>query len=77
MVADPLASSEAFIKAIKGVSDPPVEGGLSKVELALEALSRSSLYIPARAEIITEWAISKMCKERMSPMCVGLTYSRS
>jgi len=75
MVADPLVSSEAFIKAIKGVSDPPVEGGLNKVELSLEALARSSLYVPAKAEVITEWAISKMFKEKMFQMCVRPTYS--
>lgn len=64
MVADPLVSSEAFIKALKSSTDPPYEGSLAKIELATDALKRSSLYIPAKRETIADWLLSKLFKER-------------
>lgn len=64
MVADPLSSSEAFIRAIKSNSDPPVEGGLTKIELATKVVSRNSLYIPAKNEIVAEWTLSRLFKDR-------------
>lgn len=71
-MADPLISSEAFIKALKGSTDPVYEGGPTKIELAAEAFARSALYIPAKREIIAEWILSKLFKERKAGGWVGL-----
>lgn len=59
-----LATSEAFIRALKGPSDPPALNSLEKVELAAACLDLDSLYVPAKRETITEWALFKLLKER-------------
>ncbi|KAG8730964.1 hypothetical protein FRC12_019977, partial [Ceratobasidium sp. 428] len=55
-----LASSQEFIRALKGSKDPPKAGGISKVDLARKAWELESLFIPSKAEVIVEWALQSL-----------------
>jgi len=57
-------SAQTFIRELKSPNDPPVHGGLLKIDLAEQAWNDSSFYIPNKAEVIADWILSKFSKER-------------
>ena len=59
-----LLNAQDFIRALKASSDPPHAGGPFKVEIARQAWDTTSLYIPNKAEAITDWLLSTMLKDK-------------
>jgi hypothetical protein len=70
MSSDPLYSSRSFVQALKAPSDPPYPESLPKIEIAREAWDKTSFYVPNKGEVIAEWVLSKLLKERTSLSCV-------
>ncbi|KZO94986.1 hypothetical protein CALVIDRAFT_185996 [Calocera viscosa TUFC12733] len=61
---DALSSSEAFIRALKAPHDPPTSSSVHKIELATRAWFARDLYIPGKAELIADWALTRLLKDR-------------
>jgi hypothetical protein len=61
---DALKSSEALIKALKAPTDPPSGTSLLKIELAQKAWDTQSLYVPSKAELLSDWLLAKLLKEK-------------
>ncbi|KZT61086.1 hypothetical protein CALCODRAFT_59305 [Calocera cornea HHB12733] len=61
---DALVSSEAFIRALRAPHDPPTSSSPCKVELAMSAWAARDLYIPGKAELIADWALTRLLKDR-------------
>ncbi|KAF8168340.1 Urb2/Npa2 family-domain-containing protein [Crassisporium funariophilum] len=60
----PAHSSQDFVRALKSVSDPPVIGGLLKIEIAQQAWDDTSFYVPSKAEVIADWILTKLVKDK-------------
>lgn len=61
---EPLHSSQAFVRALKGASDPPIAGGRSKIELARNAWENVLFYVPRKEEVIADWLLTKLIKDK-------------
>ena len=59
-----LASPEALMRALKAPFDPPFEDGMLKIELATEAWRKTSLYVPAKAEVLGEWVLGNLLRNK-------------
>ncbi|KAF9560209.1 hypothetical protein CPC08DRAFT_690317 [Agrocybe pediades] len=57
-------SAQDFVRALRAPSDPPVAGGPLKIEIAQNAWTDSSFYVPSKAKIISEWILTKLLKEK-------------
>lgn len=57
-------SSQSFVRALKAPSDPPYVGGQSKIELVREAWNNTEFYVPNKGEVITDWLLSKLLKDK-------------
>jgi hypothetical protein len=63
-----LVSSQAFVRALKGSADPPQINKPSKLAIARECWKRKDIVIPMKRELIVEWIIADMLKDRtLSP----------
>lgn len=70
-MAQNIQSSQSFVRALKAPSDPPHPGGQSKIELAREAWDNTSFYVPNKGEVIADWLLSKLLKDKGREMCVS------
>jgi hypothetical protein len=61
-----LTSAHDFIRTLKAVEEP--EDG-PKIELAAEAWTTTSLYIPSKDEIIAEWLLGQLAKHECVKRC--------
>ncbi len=52
------------MRALKGPFDPPFEDGMLKIELATEAWRKTSLYVPSKAEVLGEWVLVHLLKNK-------------
>ncbi|KAF8641079.1 hypothetical protein AX17_000723 [Amanita inopinata Kibby_2008] len=59
-----IESSQDFVRALKSTTDPLVPGGPTKIEIAERAWRDSSLYLPNKAEVIADWILTKLLKDR-------------
>jgi len=59
-----MQSSQEFVRSLKAPLDPPVEGGPTKIEIAQEAWSNVAFYVPSKGEVIAEWILTKLLKEK-------------
>ncbi|TDL28743.1 hypothetical protein BD410DRAFT_824373 [Rickenella mellea] len=67
-------SSQAFVKALKGAADPPLPGGPHKIDLAWDQWHSNDLHLPNKDEIIFEWLLAVLLKEKktvldLKPVC--------
>lgn len=60
----PTHSSQDFVRSLKAVSDPPLIGGPSKIEIAQQAWKNTSLYVPSKAEVIVDWILTRFLKDK-------------
>jgi hypothetical protein len=67
---DPLQSSQSFVRALKAFLDPPYPGSPSKIEIARQAWDDAAFYVPSKGEIITDWILSSLLKEKGHDPCV-------
>jgi len=63
-------SAQDFVRALRATSDPPIVGGPLKIEIAQDAWADSSFYVPSKAEVISEWILTKLLKDKSKDMCV-------
>jgi hypothetical protein len=63
-----LSSSQAFVRALKASTDPPTEDAPTKINRGREAWQRKQFLVANKAELITEWLLGKMLKERGYPL---------
>lgn len=68
-ISEALKSSQSFVRALKAPSDPPQKDGPFKIEIALDAWSDQSFYVPNKGEVIAEWILTKLLKDK-SKQCV-------
>ncbi|KIM48444.1 hypothetical protein M413DRAFT_440178 [Hebeloma cylindrosporum] len=61
---DTIESSQDFVRALRSASDPPTAGGPLKVEIAQLAWNNASFYVPSKAELIADWVLTKLLKEK-------------
>jgi len=59
-----IQSSQDFVKALKSATDPPSQEGPCKVEIAKQVWDHASFYVPSKAEVITEWILTKFLKDK-------------
>lgn len=65
-VEEYLASSQAFVRALKGSADAP--NGLTKLTIAKACWERKDVIVPMKQELTTEWILTEMLKDRnLSP----------
>lgn len=57
-------SSQDFVRSLKAASDPPVAGGPLKIDIARESWNNTSFYVPSKAEVIAEWVLTKLVKDK-------------
>ncbi|KAJ7655049.1 Urb2/Npa2 family-domain-containing protein [Mycena polygramma] len=60
-------ASQAVYHALKAPSDPPRVGGPSKIQIAATAWDDKSLYMPNKGEVIAEWILTKLLKDKANP----------
>ncbi|KAF7339844.1 Urb2 domain-containing protein [Mycena venus] len=60
-------ASQAVYHALKAPSDPPRVGGPSKIQIATAAWDDKSLYMPNKGEVIAEWVLTKLLKDKANP----------
>ncbi|TFK76878.1 hypothetical protein BDN72DRAFT_890675 [Pluteus cervinus] len=59
-----MSSSQDFVRALRTGSDPPVQGGPTKIELAKQTWDDATFYVPEKAKVIAEWILSTFAKEK-------------
>ena len=62
--------SHELVRALKSAPDPPVPGGALKIEIASHAWEDASFYVPRKAEVIVDWILGKLLKEKLNAPCV-------
>jgi hypothetical protein len=63
-----LSSSQAFVRALKASSDPPTQDGPSKLDIARAGWERREFVVSNKEELICDWLIGKMLKDRAQPV---------
>jgi|HubBroStandDraft_1064217.scaffolds.fasta_scaffold1106304_1 hypothetical protein len=74
---DFMQSSQSFIRVMKAPSDPPGLGHPMKIEIAMQAWSNKAFYVPNKGEVIAEWILAKLLKEKAGELCVETVHSLS
>lgn len=59
-----------FIRALKAPTDPPHQPGPSKIDIAYAAWHSDSFYMPNKAEIVVEWILTRLLKDKGKDACV-------
>jgi hypothetical protein len=62
-----LINSQAFVRALKASSDPPVQDGPSKLKIAYAGWERAEFLVPNKEELICDWLVGKLVKDRSLP----------
>jgi hypothetical protein len=62
-----LSSSQAFVRALKAASDPPTPNGPTKIDIARAGWQRKHFVVPNKEELVSEWLLGKLLKERAFP----------
>lgn len=57
-------SSQDLVRALKSSSDPPIQGGLYKVEIAEQAWEDASFYVPRKDQVISDWLLTTLLKDK-------------
>ncbi|KAJ7275268.1 hypothetical protein B0H12DRAFT_249170 [Mycena haematopus] len=60
-------ASQAVYHALKAPSDPPRAGGPLKIQIAASAWDDKSLYMPNKGEVISDWLLTKLLKDKANP----------
>jgi hypothetical protein len=68
--SDTIESSQDLVRALRSASDPPTAGGPLKIEIAQSAWNNASFYVPSKAELIADWVLAKLLKEKGKEVCV-------
>ena len=61
------STSQDLIHALKAPTDPPSGHALSKIHMAFQAWSHSTLYFPNKGQVIADWVLTRFLKEKDKP----------
>lgn len=61
---DKYATPQAIIKALKAPNDPPASGEPSKLAIAQRAWISSNIYFPNKDEVLVDWLLTTLLKEK-------------
>ncbi|KAK0245997.1 Urb2/Npa2 family-domain-containing protein [Armillaria nabsnona] len=67
---DPFHSSQGFVRALKSSSDPPSPEGPLKIEIARRAWDNKAFYVPRKEEVIADWVLTRLLKEKSTALDV-------
>ncbi|KAH9947654.1 Urb2/Npa2 family-domain-containing protein [Amylocystis lapponica] len=57
-------SAQEFVRALRAPTDPPHPNGPFKIEVARQTWENTTLYIPNKAEVITDWLLTRLLKDK-------------
>lgn len=60
-------SAQSFVRALRAPTDPPRQGGPSKIDLAGAAWHETTFHVPRKAETILEWCLTRLLKDGTRP----------
>jgi hypothetical protein len=66
-VMEHLQSAQNFVRALKAASDPPTSNGPLKIDIARQAWINREFFVPNKGELIVEWLMLRLVKERNQP----------
>jgi len=61
------STSQEIIRALKAPADPPSGHVSSKIQMASQAWSQSTLYFPNKGQVIVDWLLTRFLKEKDKP----------
>jgi hypothetical protein len=61
------STSQDLIRALKAPADPPSGHVFSKIQIASQAWSQSTLYFPNKDQVIADWILTRFLKEKDKP----------
>ena len=61
------STSQDLIRALKAPADPPSGHAFSKIQLASGAWSQSAFYFPNKDQVIADWILTRLLKEKDRP----------
>ncbi|SJL05929.1 uncharacterized protein ARMOST_09265 [Armillaria ostoyae] len=67
---EPFHSSQGFVRALKNSSDPPSPEGPLKIEIARQAWDNKAFYVPRKEEVIADWVLTRLLKEKSTALDV-------
>ncbi|KAK0505923.1 Urb2/Npa2 family-domain-containing protein, partial [Armillaria luteobubalina] len=63
-------SSQGFVRALKSSSDPPSTEGPLKINIARQAWDNKAFYVPRKEEVIADWVLTRLLKEKSTALDV-------
>ncbi|KAK0208512.1 Urb2/Npa2 family-domain-containing protein [Desarmillaria ectypa] len=67
---EPFHSSQGFVRALKSSSDPPSPEGPLKIDIARQAWDNKAFYVPRKEEVIADWVLTRLVKEKSTVLDV-------
>ncbi|KAK0233389.1 Urb2/Npa2 family-domain-containing protein [Armillaria fumosa] len=67
---EPFHSSQDFVRALKSSSDPPSPEGPLKIKIARQAWDNKAFYVPKKEEVIADWVLTRLLKEKSTTLDV-------
>ncbi|KAK0198611.1 Urb2/Npa2 family-domain-containing protein [Armillaria mellea] len=67
---EPFHSSQGFVRALKSSSDPPSPEGPLKIKIARQAWDNKAFYVPRKEEVIADWVLTRLFKEKSTALDV-------
>ena len=61
------STSQDLIRVLKAPADPPNGHAFSKIQMATQAWSQSTLYFPNKGQVIADWILTRFLKEKEKP----------
>ncbi|WWD20814.1 hypothetical protein CI109_105291 [Kwoniella shandongensis] len=75
MAAPPyLESASTLIKSLRAASDPPIENGPKKIEIAREAWAATNFHVPRKAEVLRDWVVETWSRAGIAPLQLISTF---
>ena len=62
---DYLLSAHALVKALKAPTDPPQDGGSTKLEIAIKAIHEKDTYLPNKEQIVLEFILDAWSRSKV------------
>ncbi|KAJ3571342.1 hypothetical protein NP233_g3811 [Leucocoprinus birnbaumii] len=62
-----IQTSQEFIRALKAPSDPPTEGGPTKIEIARQSWDNNAFFLPSKPQVVADWLLSSLLKDKSQP----------
>jgi hypothetical protein len=67
-----LLSAQSFVRLLKAPTDPPNPESPPKIQIACAAWDDVTIHIPNKHELIAEFILTRLLKDKSKTRCVGL-----